>query len=152
MGDLVVTEEELVKVTDALQRNGIAQTALHKHLLEQTPSVWWTHFEAEGTDPTGIARGLKAALDATATPPAIPSAGPAPIDLDTAAIDTALGAKGTNDGGIYKFTFARAGGVSMHGMALPPAMGVTTALNFQPTGGGTRVPQLTRRLDTEMGG
>jgi hypothetical protein len=24
----------------------------------------------------------------------------------------------------------------MHGMALPPAMGVTTALNFQPTGGG----------------
>jgi hypothetical protein len=26
--------------------------------------------------------------------------------------------------------------VSIHGMALPPAMGVTTGLNFQPTGGG----------------
>lgn len=136
MGDLVVTEDELPKVTDALQRNGIAQTALHKHLLEQTPPVWWTHFEAEGADPAAIARGIKAALDATATPPAAPAAAPAPIALNTAAIDRALGAKGTNDGGIYKFTFKRTGGVSMHGKALPPAMGVTTVLNFQPTGGG----------------
>ncbi|MFD1532072.1 DUF1259 domain-containing protein [Pseudonocardia aurantiaca] len=136
MGDLVVTEEELPKVTDALQQNGIAQTAVHKHLLEHTPPVWWTHFDAEGADPGAIARGLKAALDTTDTPPAAPAAPPGPIDLGTAAIDTALGAKGTNDGGIYKFTFARNGGVSMHGMALPPAMGVTTALNFQPTGGG----------------
>ena len=47
-----------------------------------------------------IARGLKAALDATGTPPATPAAAPAPIDLDTNAIDSALGAKGTNDGGI----------------------------------------------------
>jgi hypothetical protein len=136
MGDLVVTEDELPKVTDALQHNGIAQTALHKHLLEQTPPVWWTHFEAEGADPAAIARGLKVALDATATPPAAPAVAAAPIDLDTGDIDTALGTKGTNDGGIYKFSFARTGGVSMHGMALPPAMGVTTALNFQPTGGG----------------
>jgi hypothetical protein len=136
MGDLAVTEEELPKVTDALQQNGIAQTAVHKHLLEHTPPVWWTHFDAEGADPGAIARGLKAALDTTGTPPAAPAAPPGPIDLDTAAVDTALGAKGTNDGGIYKFTFARNGGVSMHGMALPPAMGVTTALNFQPAGGG----------------
>ena len=41
MGDLVVTEAELNNVTDALQAHGIAQTALHKHLLEQTPPVWW---------------------------------------------------------------------------------------------------------------
>ncbi len=34
MGDLVVTEAELPKVTDALQAHGIAQTALHKHLLD----------------------------------------------------------------------------------------------------------------------
>ena len=136
MGDLVVTEDELPKVTDALQQNGIAQTALHKHLLEQTPPVWWTHFEAEGADPGAIARGLKAALDTTATPPAAPAAPPGPIDLDTAAIDTALGAKGTNNGGIYQFTFARTEVVSMHGMAVPPSMGVTTGINFQPTGGG----------------
>jgi uncharacterized protein DUF1259 len=39
MGDLVITEEELPKVTDALQAHGLAQTALHKHLLQQTPPV-----------------------------------------------------------------------------------------------------------------
>lgn len=136
MGDLVVTERELPKVIDALQQNGIEQTALHKHLLEQTPPVWWTHFHAEGADPAMIARGVKAALDATATPSAAPAAPGEPIDLDTGGIDSALGTKGTNDGGIYKFSFARKGGVSAHGMALPPAMGVTTSLNFQPTGGG----------------
>ncbi|HZA12242.1 DUF1259 domain-containing protein, partial [Mycobacterium sp.] len=64
MGDLVVTEEELPKVTDALQAHGLAQTALHKHLLEQTPPVWWTHVHGMG-DAAALARGLKAALDAT---------------------------------------------------------------------------------------
>jgi hypothetical protein len=39
MDDLVVTEAELPKVTDALQSHGIEQTALHKHLLEQSPQV-----------------------------------------------------------------------------------------------------------------
>jgi hypothetical protein len=100
MGDLVITEAELPKVTDALQAHGIEQTALHKHLLEQSPPVWWTHFDVMG-EPVQIAQGLRAALDATAIPPAIaPPAQQPPIDLDTAGIDTALGRKGTVDGGI----------------------------------------------------
>src|SRR5258708_1086775 len=48
MGDLVVTEAELPKVTDALQKAGIEQTALHKHLLAQHPDIWWTHVHAMG--------------------------------------------------------------------------------------------------------
>ncbi|TDX82551.1 uncharacterized protein DUF1259, partial [Amycolatopsis arida] len=136
MGDLVVTEDELPRVTDALHANGIGQTAVHKHLLDHQPPVWWTHYHAEGDDPVALARGVKAALDVTATPPATEPATPGPIELDTAAIDEAMGSKGTNDGGIYKFSFARQETVSVHGKALPPAMGVTTAINFQPTGGG----------------
>ena len=38
MGDLVVTEAELPKVTDALQAHGIAQTALHKHSAGANPA------------------------------------------------------------------------------------------------------------------
>jgi hypothetical protein len=83
-----------------------------------------------------IAHGVRAALDATATPPAAPPSPPPPIDLDNAGIDAALGTPGTNDGGIYKFTFARRETVTDHHRVLPPAMGVTTALNFQPLGGG----------------
>jgi hypothetical protein len=136
MGDLVVTEEELPKVTDALQKAGIAQTAVHKHLLTQNPQVWWTHFHASGKNPDAIAKGIKTALNATGTPPPAKPAAPGTIDLDTAGVDKAMGTKGTNDGGIYKFSFARKETVTMDGKVLPPAMGVTTAINFQPTGGG----------------
>src|SRR3954470_14090011 len=107
MGDLVVTEAELPKVTDALQAHGIAQTALHKHLLEQSPPIWWTHIHAMG-DPVDLARGLKTVLAATAIPPASPPpASQAPIALDVAGIDHTLGRKGTVDGGIDKYTIAR---------------------------------------------
>lgn len=137
MGDLVVTEPELQNVTDVLQRQEIEQTALHKHLLAHQPEVWWTHVHATGRDAAAIARSLRAALDATATPPAPTRSSPAPaLQIDTAAIDQAMGAKGTNDGGIYKFTFKRTSPVTEHGRVIPPGMGVTTAINFQPTGGG----------------
>ncbi|WP_244461604.1 DUF1259 domain-containing protein [Rhodococcus sp. ZPP] len=136
MSDLVVTEDELPRVTDALQAHGIDQTAIHKHLLEQTPPVWWTHVMAMG-DPAQLAEGIRAALDATAiASPTPPPAQQPPVDLDTAAIDTALSRHGTADGGIYTFTIARQDRIEENGHALPPTFGVTTGINFQPLGGG----------------
>lgn len=135
MGDLVVTEQELPKVTDALQSHGIAQTALHKHLLQQNPPVWWTHIHAMG-DPAQMAQGLKAALDATAIPPATPSSGPQPVDLDTAGIDNALARTGTADGGLFKYSIARKDTIVDGGNVAPPTFGTTTGINFQPVGGG----------------
>jgi hypothetical protein len=135
MGDLVVTEAELSKVTDALQSHGIEQTGVHKHLLEQSPQVWWTHIHAMG-DPVKLAAGVKAALDATAIAPA--AAAPAqqpPVDLDTAGIDAALGRKGNPDGGLYKFNLARQDTIVDDGHVVPPTFGVTTTVNFQPLGG-----------------
>ena len=136
MGDLVVTETELPKVTDALQTHGVEQTALHKHLLQQDPPVWWTHIHAMSDNPAALAQGIKAALDATAIPPATPPGPQPPVDLDTVGIDKALGRKGTADGGIYKFTIARAETITDDGHVLPPTFGVTTGINFQPVGGG----------------
>ena len=136
MGDLVVTEAELPKVTDALQSHGIEQTALHKHLLEQSPQVWWTHIHAMG-DPAKLAAGVKAALDATAiAPAAAPPAQQPPVDLDTAGIDAALGHKGNPDGGLYKFNLARQDTIVDDGHLVPPTFGVTTTVNFQPLGEG----------------
>lgn len=135
MGDLVVTEGELPKVTDALQAAGIEQTALHKHLLQQSPAIWWTHIHAMG-DPVALAKGLKSALAATAIPSASPSpATQPPINLNTAGIDQAIGRKGTGDGGIYKFTIPRKDTVTDGMHVLPPAFGITTGINFQPLGG-----------------
>jgi Domain of Unknown Function (DUF1259) len=136
MGDLVVTETELQAVTDALHAHGLEQTAVHKHLLAHEPDLWWTHIHGVSADPVALASALRAALDQTGTPPPAPPAPPPALDLNTAGIDNALGATGTNDGGIYKFTFARDETITMDQHVLNPAMGVTTALNFQPTGGG----------------
>jgi hypothetical protein len=134
MGDLVVTEDELPKVTDALQAAGIEQTALHKHLLEQSPAIWWTHIHAMG-DPVKLAQGVKAALAATSIPPASPPpTTQPPIALDTAGIDKALGRKGTADGGIYKFSIARNQTINDGTHVLPSALGLTTGINFQPLG------------------
>jgi hypothetical protein len=136
MGDLVVAEDELPKVTDALHAHGIGQTAVHKHLLDHQPSVWWTHFHAEGPDAARIAQGVRAALDVTATPPPAEPAPQTPIELNTAALDQGMGTQGTNKNGIYTFSFARNETITSHGRVLPTPMGVATAINFQPTGGG----------------
>jgi hypothetical protein len=136
MGDVVVTEDELQQVSDALQAHGIAQTAIHKHLLAQTPDIWWTHVHAHGRDPVALARGLRNAFDRTGTPPALPPAPPQPVDLDTAGIDALLGVKGYVDDGIYKCLFIRRETITDGGLVLPPGTGSTTAFNFQPLGGG----------------
>jgi hypothetical protein len=137
MGDLVVTEAELPNVTDALQSHGIAQTALHKHLLEQTPPVWWTHVHGMG-DATQLARGLKAALDATSIgPTAPPPAQQPPVDIDTAGVEQALGRKGKSDGGLFKYSIVRKDTIVEDGHVLPAAsLNLTTVINFQPVGGG----------------
>jgi Domain of Unknown Function (DUF1259) len=137
MGDLVVTEAELPKVTDALQSHGIAQTALHKHLLEQSPPVWWTHVHGMG-DATQLAQGLKAALDATSIGPAAPPpAQQPPVDIDTAGVEHALGRKGTPDSGLFKYSIVRKDTIVEDGHVLPAAsLNLTTVINFQPVGGG----------------
>jgi hypothetical protein len=137
MGDLVVTEAELPKVTDALQAHGIAQTGLHKHLLQQTPPVWWTHVHGMG-DAAQLAQGLRAALDATAIGPAAPPpAQQPPVDIDTAGVEQALGRKGTPDGGLFKYSIPRKDTIVEDGHALPAVpLNLTTVINFQPVGGG----------------
>jgi Domain of Unknown Function (DUF1259) len=136
MGDLVVTEAELPRVTDALLANRIDVTGVHKHLLDQSPAIWWAHIHTMG-DPVQLAKGVRAALDVTATPVPASTPGPQPaLDLDTAGIEAALGRKGTADGGIYKVSIPRGDSIMQDGHMLPAGLGLTTAVNFQPTGGG----------------
>jgi hypothetical protein len=86
-----------------------------------------------------LATALHTALAETKTPlsasPAAPATAPPPIDLDTAALDQTLGAKGANNGGIYQFSIPRAELIKDGNMDVPPPMGSANAINFQPTGG-----------------
>src|SRR5438105_892391 len=138
MGDLVLTEAEVNPVMTKLAAGGIEVTALHNHLLRNQPFTMYMHVLGHG-DPVKLAAVLHTALPESKTPlSAAPTAaaGPSPIDLDTAAIDQALGAKGTNNGGVYQFGIPRAEPIKDGGMDVPPAMGSANAINFQPTGGG----------------
>jgi hypothetical protein len=86
-----------------------------------------------------MATVLHAALAESKTPLSSAAAAPASppqIDFDTAAVDQALGAKGTNNGGVYQFGIPRAEPIKDNGMDVPPPMGSANAINFQPTGGG----------------
>jgi hypothetical protein len=106
-------------------------------LLRTSPAVFYMHVGGQG-DPVKLAQTLHAALALSQTPFAAPTpaAVPPTIELDTAAIDTALGAKGTITGGVYQFSIPRVESITEGGMAVPPSMGTAIAINFQPTGGG----------------
>ena len=137
MGDLVLTEDEVAPVMHALQEGGVEQTALHNHVLGESPRVMYMHVSGHG-DAAKLAQTARAALGATRTPldpPASPPAAAA-IDLDTAAVARALGYAGRVNGGVYQVSVPRRETIREAGREVPPAMGVATAINFQPTGGG----------------
>jgi len=138
MGDLVLTMDEVAPVMTKLAAGGIEVTALHNHLLRNQPFTMYMHVQGNG-DPVKLAAVLHAALAETKTPlaaaPATPTP-PPPIDLDTAALDQTLGARGANNGGVYQFSIPRAEPITDGNMNVPPPMGSANAINFQPTGGG----------------
>jgi hypothetical protein len=136
MGDLVLTENEVSSVMSRLQAGGVEETALHNHVLGESPRVMYMHIEAHG-DEVKIASAIRHALESTGTPLTPPAAAQSqPLDLDTTAVSTALGYRGKVNGGVYQVSVARAEKVLENAMEIPPSMGVATAINFQPTGGG----------------
>jgi len=139
MGDLVLTEDEVSPVMLALQQGGVEQTAVHNHVLHESPRVMYMHIMGHG-DPARLAQTIRAALGASKTPipqgPAPAPAAAAAVDLDTVAVAQALGFTGKVNGGVYQVSAPRAERITAHGTEVPPSMGTATAINFQPTGGG----------------
>jgi hypothetical protein len=65
-GDFVLTGDEVNPVIKALRANGIDVTAVHSHMLDEQPRLFFLHFWAND-DALKLARGLRAALDKTAS-------------------------------------------------------------------------------------
>jgi Domain of Unknown Function (DUF1259) len=61
-GDFVLTASEVNPVLLALREHGIEVTALHNHMLNEEPRLFFMHFWANG-DAAKLAMGLRAALD-----------------------------------------------------------------------------------------
>ena len=136
MGDLVLAESEVEPVMQKLAQGDIEITALHNHVLQESPRVMYMHIQGHG-DATKLAQAIHQALALTKTPPATPPpASPPQLSFDTAQIDQTLGRKGTNNNGVYQVSAPRAESITANGMTIPGSMGLATALNFQPTGNG----------------
>ena len=141
MGDLVLLDEEVNAVMQGLFDNGFEVTALYNHLNNISPHVMYLHYEGHG-DALQLAQGLHQALSPSATPlsPAVPpppAAPPAGPQLDVGMLDSLLGYSGRASGSVVQYSIARAETITEMGHELTPAMGVATALNFQPTGANT---------------
>jgi len=65
-GDFVLTGDEVNPVIKALRANGIDVTAVHSHMLDEQPRLFFLHFWAVD-DALKLAKGLRAALDKTAS-------------------------------------------------------------------------------------
>jgi hypothetical protein len=63
-GDFVLIGSEVNPVIKALRQNGIQVTAVHNHMLQEQPRLFFMHFWAND-DALKLARGLRAALDQT---------------------------------------------------------------------------------------
>jgi hypothetical protein len=139
MGDIVLLETEINPVMAKAIANGLEITAVHNHLLRGNPATFYMHVGGHG-DPVKLATALRTALAESKTPLATPAPAGAPpsIDLDTAQLDQIIGVKGVATGGVYQFGVPRRDPVTDDGMQIAPAgpLGVATAINFQPTGGG----------------
>jgi uncharacterized protein DUF1259 len=138
MGDLVLTEDEVEPVMMKLQEGGIQQSALHNHLLGESPHVMYMHISSHG-DPVQMAKAIHEALALTKTP--APDANPAAqspheLGFDEKQVEQIIGHAGKVNGGVLQIGVPRAETIRDAGMTVPPSMGVATALNFQPTGKG----------------
>jgi len=137
MGDLVLLEEEVNPVMAKLRSYHFEITAVHNHLMGETPKVLYVHYMAHGSA-SQLATSLHTALAVPKTPlekPAAAAEEPAPPAW-VKTVEDAVGRKGTFKGGVLSYGVPRSDTITMAGMTMPPAAGVGEVINFQAADSG----------------
>ena len=128
-----VGEEEVGPVMERLNEERITFTALHNHLVRESPKIMYLHFWAAGTAEQ-IAIRLQRVLALTGTSLQKDKApkDTEPSDaLPSQRIEELLGYKGTVKDGVLSLSVPRTQSITMNNVELPPSMGMATAINFQ---------------------
>jgi hypothetical protein len=135
MGDLVLLNAEVNPVVESLQQSGFQILAIHNHLMNESPSVLYVHYEGHGLAAT-LAQNLKAALAKTATPMTSkpPAKATAAEEATFDKVQQALGKKGNLAGHVLQVSVPRKEKIEDAGMEIPPGMGMAIAINFQSVG------------------
>ncbi len=136
MGDLVLLEKEVTPVMLKLRAANFEITAVHNHILNESPQILYMHYLGHGPA-VELAKSLRAALSVSQTPLAKPApAQPGEPAAFVKPVEDILGAKGTWNGGVLGFGIPRAEPVTEDGMTLTTPQGVAEAINFQEAGTG----------------
>lgn len=138
MGDLVLLDSEVNPVMEKLRSAGFEITAVHNHLLGETPNVMYMHYMGHGAA-AQIAGALKAALAVSKTPlekPAAPAPEPATPPEWVKTVNDTIDRQGAFRGGVLSFGLARSEAITEGGMTLTSPQGVAESINFQESGAG----------------
>lgn len=133
MGDLVLLDSETAPVIAKLVASDLEVSALHNHIIGESPSIKYLHFGGHG-DPTALAQAMMAVLSVTKTPLASPQPPQAPTAYDWSKVESILGRSGARKGNVLQFGIPRAEKITEDGMEIPPFMGMSTAINMQLVG------------------
>ncbi len=133
MGDLVLLDSEVPKAISKLMEENLEITAIHNHLINETPAVKYIHYHGEG-DAVTLAKEIKEVLQVTGTPLVPPSAPTQTQSIDWSKVTAILGTTGKQNGMLLQYTFLRNEKLTESGMEMPPSMGMATAINFQMDG------------------
>lgn len=134
MGDLVLLEKEVAPVMEQLVAKGIDVTALHNHILNESPTVMYLHFSGHG-DAKKLAEAMRAALSVTGTPMEVQQPATAQTTaVDWTKVETVFGKTGQKKGNLLQMSFQRKEKIIEHGMDVPSYMGMATGINIQAVG------------------
>ena len=139
MGDLVLTENDLKPVQQAVIKQGLTITAIHNHFIRNHPNVMYMHVGGSGTTES-VANKAKAVLDKIkeirGNDPSKGNASSESIanSLNTEELDKILQYKGEMNKGVYKYTIGRPDvQLREHGIPVTSFMGFNTWAAFQGT-------------------
>jgi hypothetical protein len=133
MGDLVLLDSEVPKVITKLVEENLDITAIHNHLINETPNIKYIHFHGSG-NAVQLAEKIKAVLAVTATPLTPPAVQAKTKNIDWSKVTAILGTTGKQNGMLLQYSFPRNEKLTERGMEMPPSMGMATAINFQMDG------------------
>src|SRR5204863_1898818 len=110
MGDIVVTENDLVAVQREVIKQGFAITAIHNHFVRNRPNVMYMHIDGKG-DISHLSTSVKAILDKVSEvrgrDPKSAKGDSVVNTLNISLLDSIVGAKGEMSKGVYKYTIGR---------------------------------------------
>ena len=139
-GDLLLLPDEVNPVMTRLIKGGFQITALHNHLMGESPHLMDLHFEGKGASGP-LAATLRDALALTGMPRYASASEllaenipPAEVRQAFGQVGQILGQEGTATGRVLQYHFPRRDPVRVGNMELPPSMGTCVCFAFQRAG------------------